>query len=757
MRARGGGGLRDLIRKSWWRPLATAAVVVLAACGGGGGGGGGGAVNFNTTEFQANFGLASIGALTAFNNSGSGTGITVAIIDTGIDVNNAEFTGAIAAASTDTVTNNSTFLQDISGHGTAVADVIGARKNGSLTHGVAFSSTLLALRTDTIGSCFTSCSFTNTNIATAIDFAVANGANVINISLGGGASSAVLETALTAASNAGVITVISAGNSAGANPLNPALFASTGTTLGIAVGSTNSANAFSSFSNRAGTAQNKYLVAPGQAIVTTNLGGGTTTVDGTSFSAPHVAGAAAVLLQLFPTLTSAQVVDLMFTSATDLGTAGTDTTFGRGLINLQAALQAQGIVSMPTGATVSGGSEALRSTVLSFGPAFGDALESERFLESAMVLDAYQRPYDADLRDRIAAAGARPAVLGFVTPPALRTVSTPSIGGVSLALRLASTEDETVPGGWPSARSDGLSAAALQSEPAPPAAHLRARLGAQREINAVIGASTFDLFQQGEVWPAASTLFIDSQTAAAPQLTLLGPGDGASLQATFCARNKFVAGVMSSEGEPGPGGGSGTLVQAEFTHMTRNGIRIGLGAGQVNEDAALYRTAASGAFSDLAAASSFVTIAARAPLSDDIALHASYTDANTAVSDAGGGFITNWGRIRASAATLGITAREVFRPGDRLGFLASQPMRVYRARADLTLPVARTLDGAILKETRRVSLSPSGRQRDLQIAYEWRAAAGLTAASFALATIEPGHRRGAAPSFAAGLRLRLDF
>ena len=177
--------------------------------------------------------------------------------------------------------------------------------------------------------------------------------------------------------------------------------------------------------------------------------------------------------------------------------------------------------------------------------------------------------------------------------------------------------------------------------------------------------------------------------------------------------------------------------------MTRNGIRIGLGAGQVNEDAALYRTAASGAFSDLAAASSFVTIAARAPLSDDIALHASYTDANTAVSDAGGGFITNWGRIRASAATLGITAREVFRPGDRLGFLASQPMRVYRARADLTLPVARTLDGAILKETRRVSLSPSGRQRDLQIAYEWRVAAGLTAASFALATIEPGHRRGA--------------
>ena len=164
--------------------IARAAIVVclggiLIGCGGGGGGGGGGGSQstFNTSEFTANFGLATIGALTAYDNSGTGQGITVAVIDTGIDVDNGEFTGAIAAASTDIVTNNAANLQDVDGHGTFVSGIIAARKNVSLTHGVAFDSTILAIRADDVSGS----RFSDGSLATAVDYAVANNADVINL------------------------------------------------------------------------------------------------------------------------------------------------------------------------------------------------------------------------------------------------------------------------------------------------------------------------------------------------------------------------------------------------------------------------------------------------------------------------------------------------------------------------------------------------------------------------------------------------
>ena len=280
--------------------------MALAACGGGGGGGGasggsgqgsgGGATGpFNTTEFQANWGLANVGALHAFDNGGTGNGVTVAVIDTGIDVNHPEFSGALSGLSRNIISGNAADLQDPDGHGTAVAGVIAARRNDSLTHGVAFQSTILALRADTPGTCATNCSFTTTNVAAAIDFAVANGATVINLSLGG-VSSATINTALANAAANGVIFVAAAGNAGGADPIFPAQFAADpgAAGLGIAAGATDSTNTIAAFSNRAGNTASAFLVAPGVAVVSTKLGGGSGAVSGTSFSSPHVAGALAV-------------------------------------------------------------------------------------------------------------------------------------------------------------------------------------------------------------------------------------------------------------------------------------------------------------------------------------------------------------------------------------------------------------------------------------------------------------------------------
>src|SRR3546814_5496570 len=84
----------------------------------------------------------------------------------------------------------------------------------------------------------------------------------------------------------------------------------------------------------------------GNQVQTINQDGTAVNATGTSFAAPQVSGAAALLAQAFPNLTGAQIVDLLFSSAADLGVAGTDSTFGRGKLSLTKAFQPQGQTSL---------------------------------------------------------------------------------------------------------------------------------------------------------------------------------------------------------------------------------------------------------------------------------------------------------------------------------------------------------------------------------------------------------------------------
>lgn len=199
-----------------------------AGCGGGAGGGGGAtaaarpASFYGTTEYRANYGLGVIGASSAYAAGATGRGIAVGVVDTGVDVDHPELTGQIAAASTDIVSGDPQFVNDIDGHGTAVAGVIAARRNQALTHGVAFNAKLLAIRADTPGSCAIGCTFSQSDIAAATDYAVAHDARVINYSLGGASSlGATLHDAFARAVDAGTILVLAAGNEGNAEPTFP--------------------------------------------------------------------------------------------------------------------------------------------------------------------------------------------------------------------------------------------------------------------------------------------------------------------------------------------------------------------------------------------------------------------------------------------------------------------------------------------------------------------------------------------------------
>ena len=408
-------------------------------------------VNYDTPEYRQSSGAPYHGAITAWQLGATGKNVTLGIVDSGIDTGNPEFAGRIAGGSTDVAGSRGVVGTD--DHGTQVALTAAAARNGTGILGIAFDATILMARADTAGSCASlgGCTFSDTAIAKGIDLAVANGAKVINLSLGGSTSSTNLQQAVARAAAAGVVMVVSAGNEGrstdpGVDPSNPDPFASSLSQAGagnvIIVGSVNDQGAFSGFSNRAGSEAAYFLSALGEKIccvyengqikVSTNASGQqfVTVMNGTSFSAPQVAGAVALLRQAFPNLTAAQVVNLLLATATDAGTVGTDAVYGRGILNIAAAFT-------PQGATTLAGSTsqvAVGGSTITTSYAMGDAAQGVSV--TAVALDSYQRAFTVTLPAAALAPQASPKFVGAL----LRQKQT-SVNGSKGAVSLAFTVD----------------------------------------------------------------------------------------------------------------------------------------------------------------------------------------------------------------------------------------------------------------------------------------------------------------------------
>jgi len=284
-------------------------------------------------------------------NSGlTGTDVNVCIIDTGVDDTNPALNTLIAEsdfqASPDEFGPGS--ANDNNGHGTHVGGIVASN---DLTYtGVAPGASLMAskvLNQDGKGSF--------SDVLLAINWCVANGANVINLSLGGGLFSSdcdddgstgplqptMIEQVSTAISNAydqGVVTVAAAGN----NNFQNAVLAPACASKAIAVSGVDDNDNRYVFSNRG---QLLDVAAPGVAIKSTLAsvqGGGFDTKTGTSMSSPHVAGAAALLLDFNSNLSPAEIQNLLEQNAVDLGTPGFDNNFGWGRIDVLSSLQVAG-------------------------------------------------------------------------------------------------------------------------------------------------------------------------------------------------------------------------------------------------------------------------------------------------------------------------------------------------------------------------------------------------------------------------------
>ncbi|WP_455356738.1 S8 family peptidase [Streptomyces sp. SYSU K217416] len=241
-----------------------------------------------------------------FNVNSTGRGATAYIIDTGIDYAHAEF-GGRAVPGYDVV-GDGRRGQDCQGHGTHVAGTV-----GGATYGVAREARLVSVRVlDCLGE------GTWSGVIAGFDWVATHAVqpSVLNASLGGPRSEA-MNNAANAVADRGVLPVVAAGNeSANACDVSPA-----SALRAVTVGASDAQDRPSGFSNYGGCLT---LFAPGTAVVSAKLGGGSVAHDGTSMAAPHVAGTALLYKAAHPAAGPMAVADWLGSLATKDVMTGVD-------------------------------------------------------------------------------------------------------------------------------------------------------------------------------------------------------------------------------------------------------------------------------------------------------------------------------------------------------------------------------------------------------------------------------------------------
>ena len=342
--------------------------------------------------------LSRIGAPTAWDVADTGATTVVAVLDTGVDRDHPDLAPNLIAGRDIVNGDTDPSDDDAQGHGTAVAGVVGAATgNGGGVAGVAWNAKVMPVKV--LGADGTG---VDADIANGITWATDNGADIINLSLGGPGSSTALEQAVGHALDHDVVVVAAAGNGSSGVANYPAAIPGV-----LAVTATDAQGQFAWFSDHGPWIT---LAAPGIDILTTTLASGpaltTGTRTGTSFSSPIVAGVAALLRERHPAWGWDKVAYELIRTARDAGPAGVDDAYGFGIVDAAAALDVgpHGAISGPN---VTGDASDLPASprLVSVGTAVTEGLRVE--------LDQDWFAFDV---------GAAPAGATItVTPPALGT------------------------------------------------------------------------------------------------------------------------------------------------------------------------------------------------------------------------------------------------------------------------------------------------------------------------------------------------
>ena len=679
-------------------------------------------------------------------------------------------------------------------HGTPVAGVIAARRDGSGVHGVAYAANIQSIGTcKSSGGCFGDALDVGVADETAADIASAAGLarSYGNIDSSPEASSHVMNmsfaytnahdipqisSAMRDAASAGRIMVAALGNCFEGGPscyANGAFDEGIGPSgapasnvadpgiagYAIAVGSLNSSGDWrADHSNTCGRVRQYCLFAPGESVWTTVNGGGYGSVDGTSFAAPHVAGAAAAVWAAFPNKTASQIVQRLLTTARPMAgdraiaSDGLSYVFGHGALDLGAAMNPVGFLSL---STAGGGMVPVADSWVALPPGFSAPARSKA-LADTVVYDEQMFPFYYDLSNSFRGTERRAEGMLREFLSSLGSSSAVLLDR-DVSLEFAHGDDlsalywDTVEG---DGRDEALDVYRFDFAPAPGLAVAVGRgFGSIGSSNAFVGRRT------------QRTIFNDELTVA-PFAAFAGRGP--VLTVDWQVDDVTSLDLVGKEGRGYGGSSSAQLASLGLSREVADGVTLGARYGSLRERGSMMGIRAGGAFASAGRATTeFVDVSASGEVSDGVTVFGgvSHGIAGGGTSASPASLVSEWSDARAGSFVVGTEFQHLLRETDRLTVTASSPFRADGAAVHVDVPAREIADRVVGYTRRAIDLTPTGREHRVQVVYETRPsegwlAFGNEAVSVALGSyvrMEPDHDETADPEFGAAAKIRTRF
>jgi hypothetical protein len=693
----------------------------------------------STAEYSRSTSVAQLGIKNIHAQGIIGKGVTVGVLDTGLNLANPEFKGNTRLMTGYNAVTGTTDVTDSLGHGTHVTGIIGATGDGLGMYGVAPGVTILPVKV------FNGSTARSTDIDRGLLYASSKGARVINLSLGADGPTGSSGLSKVAATNNTVI-VAAAGNSGLANPGWPARYAKDAWAKGtiIAVGAVDANKVIASWSNRAGDTANFYLVAPGVNIYST-YGTGYAYMSGTSMAAPAVTGAAALVTGYWPYLKADQVAAILLNTTDDLGAMGVDAIYGRGMLNVNRALSAQGTLTYKaaTGASVTVAlnakgvvnSQPKVTTPSAFGNVVTDVFDEygRNFTsnEGAALSSRSQMTLDAALgrTDRMldSAEAALPDGSRFMSLQA--KPNSVLSGGMNYGSKIPGSQDQQ----------------AL-------ATMVSLHLASGHSV--IAGDGGLSMMGLGLMDSNIAERVSGAESVLANPLMGFAPNHRFAAMTTPLAGGWSArVGLVRSKADDQAHANVNVL---ELMHQGRDHA-LNISMGKMAEQGLLggYSSSAMGLAQDTR--STGVTFSGAMNITGQWTAAASYSSTRTS-APAASGMLLSATSVRADAWGLGLVKANTWRTGDRLSFTLNAPLAA--KSGSMTYSVVDSVnpeDGTPVYGTRTVNLKPTAREWLAETRYSTRLTSASTLTAVAAYRQNPDHDASAPSQVAVGVRYNLSF
>lgn len=695
------------------------------------------------TELAYSWHIGAIKASVPWSLGADGAKIRIAVIDTGV-FNHSELSDRLLAGY-NYVANKSIAAgsnSDDNGHGSHVAGIIGGSAGTGYSVGVAPASQIVPIKVlDQNGS------GTLANLAKGLDYSRSKNANafIVNLSLGwDGSSSSTITTALKNNVKAGQLIVAAAGNSGYDNPHWPARYATESWANGqiLAVGAVDQNNVIASWSNRAGDSMDYYLVAPGVSIVSTyNQTGTYAYLSGTSMAAPVVSGAAALIKSYWPYLSANKVAGVLLTTATDLGDPGTDRIYGRGLLNLERAMQPVGSTTVSTVSSSSisfGGGSAANTSSAAYGSALGHANLT------VAGLDDFGRDYLLDMSALYASPSAPSLNLSQLfsgMDTRMRTTES-SVDGARLTMTQIEAPEHY-----------GLAVSPLAQPVALTSMTYAKTLASGEQLSFGMNANPNYVLGFAHT-PFESTGFMADKAFANPYLGFNGYQNFAGYGMPLNNHWSVSAGAVSSFDPLAMQGENAiALTGQEYNKLntsTQTGLlelsgrwkdsKVAVSMGLANEEESLLGGSPGTYFGiNDATKTWFMSISAAKQLTADTWLAGSFSYGNSSSGRQSNSLVTSVDSVNSQSWSLGLMTSNLLRKEDRFGIAVSQPMAVNSGKLDMTVPSGMSEEGIMQYENRSVSLAPKDLEYDFELNYYTPISSSSSLSIAGMYRMNPGH------------------